>query len=252
MSDKNDFFIGWSPDTPKADRRFFLGAGLALTLGAGGLAALVAREQNAVGPGSWDQAAVKDYTGMVTVEPYPMLTTKDIDGTPITAFLACLGKCGVKPRLNSMKDGPVTVEGSLIQRGRHAMIAVSDSPDWITPLDGAAADPELALPPLEALGDVALSGEILDTKCWFGAMRPSEGKVHKACAALCIRGGLPPALYAKDTSGRTRLLIMTNQGEAHGWDILPFVADPVRVAGQAYACGDILFLDSPVSGISRI
>ena len=27
-----------------------------------------------------------------------------------------------------------------------------------------------------------------------GAMKPGDGKTHKGCAALCLRGGIPPAL----------------------------------------------------------
>ena len=248
---KNDFFIGWAPDMPKSDRRVFLGAGLALMAGTAASAFAIAQKQAAPGPGTWDQGAVRTFTGIATAEPYAMLRTTDIDGTPKTALLSCLGKCGVSARIGSHAGKPVTIRGSLIQRGPHAMIAVVDDIDWIGPATSPVA-PDLAFPSLASHGEVSLKGTILDTKCWFGAMRPSEGKVHKACAALCIRSGLPPAFFVKDRKGTKRLMIMTDRGEAHGLDLLPFVADPVSITAELRQWGDLLILDGPVSRLERI
>ena len=83
-------------------------------------------------------------------------------------------------------------------------------------------------------------------------MRPADGKVHKACASLCIRSGLPPAFFAKDKAGKSALMIMTNAQTAHGDDLLPFVADPVKIEGDVYQWGNLLVLDTPVSKITRI
>ncbi|MEO1100522.1 MAG: hypothetical protein AAFW65_01615 [Pseudomonadota bacterium] len=250
MSD-NDFFIGWAEEAPEPDRRFFLGAGLGLMTTTAGLAGSLAVLQQRPGAGTWNQGAVREWTGIITGQPYAMLRTVDIDGTPKTALLSCLGKCGVAARVGSLEGQPVVVKGSLIQRGKHAMIAVADGMDWIKPLS-EPLPADLAFPDLERVGPVSLVGEILDPKCWFGAMRPSEGKVHKSCAALCIRGGLPPAFYAKTQSGTSALMIMTDAGDAHGEALLPFVADPVKVSGQVRRWGDLLLLDNPVSAIKRI
>ena len=244
------FFIGWA-DTPPIDRRFFLRAGMGLTLGTGALAAGLAAFQTPPGSGSWDQGAVREWRGVVTNTPYAMLRTQDLGGGPRTALLSCLGKCGVAARLGALAGKPVVITGSLIQRGRHAMIAVNELGEWIRADDGPA-DPALAFPQPEPLGEVSLVGEILDSKCWFGAMRPSEGKVHKACAALCIRSGLPPAFFARDRSGRSSLLIMTENGEACSEALLPLVADPVRAQGSLYRAGDLLFLDTRVPAIQRL
>ncbi|MEL7480803.1 MAG: hypothetical protein AAGJ29_04525 [Pseudomonadota bacterium] len=251
MSD-DDFFIGWSAETPKVDRRFFLSAGLALLAGTGATAGLIAAHQKAPGRGTWNQGDVRTFRGIITGNPYAMLRTTDLDGTPKTALLSCLGKCGVAARIGALEGQPVTIQGSVIQRGPHVMIAVIDGLDWIAPAPPMETDAALAFPAFNALGDVTLSGEILDTKCWFGAMRPSEGKVHKACAALCIRGGLPPAFLATDRENRRRLLIMTDRDAAHGETLLPLVADPVRMSATVKQRGDLLFLDGPVSAIQRL
>lgn len=248
---QDDFFIGWA-ETPKPDRRFFLGAGLALLAGTGAGAATLAALQTPPGRGIWNQGDVRDWRGVVTAEPYAMLRTRDLDGTPRTALLSCLGKCGVAARIGALAGQPAVVKGSLIQRGEHAMIAVVDGMDWIAADETGEADPALAFPAPEALGETELAGEILDSKCWFGAMRPSEGKVHKACAALCIRGGIPPAFFARDGAGRGALMIMTDGGLAHGETLLPFIADPVRITAELRRAGDLLYVDAPVSALQRL
>lgn len=251
---KDAFFIGWA-ETPKVDRRFFFGAGLALLAGTGATAAGLAAKQRAVGPGTWNMGEVRAWRGIAAAEPYGMLRTFDLDGTPRTALLGCQGKCGVSAKIGALAGKPVIVQGSLIQRGKHAMIGVIDGLDWIREDTSGEIEAEmsaLAFPTPEPVLNVSLNGEILDTKCWFGAMRPSEGKVHKACASLCIRSGLPPAFYVKDPQDQSALMIMTAGGYGHNKDLLPFVADPVSITGQVLRFGDLFLLDAPVSAISRL
>jgi len=47
-------------------------------------------------------------------------------------------------------------------------------------------------------------------------------------------------------------MIMTHRGVAHGEDLIPYVADPVRLSGELLRWGDLLLLDGPVSEIKRI
>ena len=250
-NDDEPMFIGWAA-TPPADRRFFLRAGLALATSAGALGFAVAAFQRPPGKGSWDPDAVREWRGIATAQPYAMLRTNDLGGGPRTALLSCLGKCGVAARLGALAGQAVVVKGSLIQRGQHAMIAVDEEGDWIRRDDNTRVDPALSLPPGKPLGEVSLVGEILDSKCWFGAKRPSSGKVHKACAALCIRGGIPPAFFARGSDGQGTLLIMTSGGRAYDHGLLALVADPVRVSGSVQRVGDLLVLDAPLPRIERL
>lgn len=256
QQDDAPMFIGWA-ETPPADRRYFLRAGLGLTAAAGALGFGLAALQQPPGTGTWDPDAVRTWRGIVTAEPYAMLRTLDLGGGqgPRTALLSCLGKCGVAARIGALHGQAVVVKGSLIQRGTQAMIAVDEDGDWIARDDAAGragVDPALAFPQGQPLGEVTLAGEILDSKCWFGAMRPSSGKAHKACAALCIRGGIPPAFFARGRDGQGSLLIMTSGGRAHGAGLLALVADPVRVSGRVSRVGDLLMLDAPLAQIQRL
>lgn len=247
---KDDFFIGWA-ETPKVDRRFFFGAGLGLLAGTAATATGLAALQRPVGPGTWNMGEIREWRGIATSEPYGLLRTLDLDGTPRTALLGCQGKCGVSAKIGALASKPVVVKGSLIQRGSHAMIAVIDGLDWIREdPDGDVGS--LAFPKPQPILQTSLKGEILDSKCWFGAMRPSEGKVHKACASLCIRGGIPPAFYVKDRQDQKVLMILTSGGYGHNKDLLEYVADPVTITGQIQRFGDLLLLDAPVSSIQRL
>ncbi len=246
------FFIGWA-ETPQADRRFFLRLGLGLTAGAAGLGAGLAALQRSPGAGGWDPDKVREWHGIVSAAPYAMLRSRDLGGgLPRTALLSCLGKCGVAAQIGALEGQPVVVTGSLIQRGQHAMIAVDEQGPWLRRDETAAPDAGLPHQAIEALGEVSLSGEILDSKCWFGAMRPSDGKLHKACAALCIRGGIPPAFFARGPAGQSALMIMTDAGRAHGPALLALVADSVQLSGRVLRRSDLLMLDTPVSAIRRL
>ncbi len=71
---------------------------------------------------------------------------------------------------------------------------------------------------------VTLKGEIIDPKCYLGAMKPGGGKTHKACAMLCISGGVPPMLVTRDANKQeTFYLLTTDQGGVANELVLPFV-----------------------------
>jgi hypothetical protein len=251
-SNDDGFFIGWS-DPPAADRRFFLRAGLGLMVGSATLGTGLAALQRSPGPGSWNPDEIREWRGTVSAAPYPLLRSHELgSGGPRSALLSCLGKCGVATQIGALAGQPVVVTGSLIQRGRHSMIAVDEVGPWIRRDGAALADPFLALPVPEPLGEVELAGEILDSKCWFGAMRPSQGKPHKACASLCIRGGIPPAFFAHDAAGRGGLMLMRDGNVPYGPELLPLVADPVRLRGRLFRQGDLLVLEAPLAGVQRL
>lgn len=250
MKKRDSFFVGWSNDIPTVDRRFVLGAGVALIAGGAGLGASLGPLQNAPGDGAWNQSDVRTWTGLLLAHPYPMLRTLDLGGAPRTAFLATSGKTAVRLP-PSLVGRDVTITASLIERGDHAMLATVDAQDWIAPL-AQTPSPQLSASQEEDLGPTALVGEILDAKCWFGAMRPGYGKSHKSCATLCARGGLPLAFCTEGCSDSQAPLFLDERGRAHRRAILPYVADPVFVIGRRVQVGDVTQFRAPVASISRL
>ena len=82
------------------------------------------------------------------------------------------------------------------------------------------------------IGEATLNGEIIDPKCYFGAMKPGFGKPHRDCAIRCISGGIPPVFALKNPSGEMNYLFVTGQrGEAINQQLLKFVGIPMQLSG---------------------
>ena len=254
LRDGEEMFIGWAP-APAVDRRFLLGAlplGLA---GAGGASWLVASELGDPGAGAWLTDATHKVTGVLAAAPYPMIRVADA-AAPFgmrTVLVVAQGKCTSGLRLRAHAGTAITASGVLIQRKERRMLEVPlFLEQWLEPA-GSAAAPGVAEPEAEFLGAHRLAGTIMDSKCFFGVMRPGRGKTHKACASLCIRGGIPPSFWVRTKDGRESVLLMTDaQGEAMPMDILPLVADPVEAEGEIVRVGDLLQFRADVADYRRI
>jgi hypothetical protein len=241
-SDPDDLFVGYAP-TPLVDRRFLMAA---LPLGAAALSGaswLSARKLDDPGAGDWRTGETHQITGALIAYPYPMIRMPAPDA-PFgvrTALVVATGKCTSALDLRERRTTPVTASGVLIRRKERQMLEVPPfAENWLAPADleitAALADPET-----ESLGKFRLAGQIMDSKCFFGVMRPGRGKTHKACASLCIRGGIPPSFWARNRAGREVVLLMTDErGAPISKEILPFVADPVEAQGEIIRVGDLL------------
>jgi hypothetical protein len=97
-----------------------------------------------------------------------------------------------------------------------------------------------------------LHGEIVDSKCYLGAMKPGGGKTHKACAMRCIAGGIPPMLVTRDGVGHETfyLLIAPDSGVANE-AVYPFVGDRVEVTGSVEQFDDVVVLRASPDLIHR-
>ncbi len=250
----DEMFVGWAP-APKVDRRFLLGAlplGLA---GTGGAAWLIASELDDPGAGAWLTGAAHKIAGALITDPYPMLRFADptMPGGVRTVLIVAQGKCTSALRLDDQRGHPVTARGVLIQRKGRQMLEVPPFlDDWLLPskmeLTSAVVSPQV-----KSLGVARLTGAIMDTKCFFGVMRPGRGKTHKACASLCIRGGIPPSLWVRTKDGAESVLLMTTaDGGPMPMDILPLVADPVEAEGEIIQVGDLLQFRADVDAYRRV
>jgi hypothetical protein len=86
-----------------------------------------------------------------------------------------------------------------------------------------------------------LRGEIVDSKCYFGVMNPAEGRAHRACAELCLRGGVPAVFVVRDRSGATAHLIIAGVEGAPITDaLLRWVGESVEGSGEVFRQGNWL------------
>ncbi|MEL6369532.1 MAG: hypothetical protein AAFY84_13900 [Pseudomonadota bacterium] len=238
---EDEFFIGWAK-APGIDRRFLIGA-LPLSLGLTTAAAWgVSSSLPDPGAGAWLTNATHEIEGLLSLNPYPMIFVPDASrpGGVDTVLVIAEGKCTSSLKLAEQEDMWVRASGVLIERGsRQALEVPLTHYDWLQVIDPPAS--ALVEPDQEWLGTMDLRGTIMDTKCFFGVMKPARSKTHKACASLCIRGGIPPSFWARTKDGRESVLLMTDaNGGPLKEEILPLVAEPVSAKGEVVRVGDIL------------
>ena len=255
QKDQDEMFIGWAK-APAVDRRFLLGALPFGLLAGGGASALIASELDDPGPGAWLTNATHKVTGALVAAPYPMIRVP-APSAPFgmrTVLIVTQGKCTSALKLDEQNAMPVEAAGALIQRKDRQMLEVPPFlEDWLNPA-AITIEPGLVAPAPQSLGEATLSGMIMDSKCFFGVMRPGRGKTHKACASLCIRGGIPASFWAQTRDGRELVLLLTDETGAaiNVEEIIPFVADPVEAIGEIVRVGDLLQYRLNTSKLQRL
>lgn len=240
------FFVGYLP-TPPPLRRFLRGATTATLLLILGMGIALAARQDDPGPARWDLAKEVELEGTIRATPYPTLQT-DND----TWLIVSEGKRGAASRLRDLDGRRARARGFALKRDDRAMLELVSREDAIAPLDGRAGSHALS----PASESVTLRGEIVDSKCFLGAMKPGEGKTHKACATLCIRGGVPPILVTWTDSGQAETYLLTDEsGNALKGDallaLLPFVGDAVEVRGRIGAVDGLPVLRAAPADVRR-
>jgi nitrite reductase/ring-hydroxylating ferredoxin subunit/DMSO/TMAO reductase YedYZ heme-binding membrane subunit len=236
--DDGPFYVGYQPKAPveigRSARRA-VAAVLACSLLFG---AALAASQRAWQPGIFELGRERTLRGVYAHSPVPSLRVArpGADAGDSRWLLVRPGKLGPDPAWSALDGREVELAGTLIHRAEGTLIEVS--PAGLRDLGSAAAAPES-----QPLGKATLRGEIVDSKCWLGVMNPGNLRTHRACATLCISGGIPPMLVARDESGRSlQLLLVGPSSEALNDAVLPWIARPVEIEGEIERCGDLLVL----------
>lgn len=208
-------------------------------------AALAAGLDHRASPNAFFEfGVIRSATGFVVADPYPALLVPR--GPVWTRYLlADRGKRGADNLVAGLVGTWATLEGSLVYRDGHAMTEVRS----VSPAAPRPQPAEFA----EDLGRHVVEGEIVGAKCYMGVMRPGDGAVHRACATLCVRGGVPPLLRVERADGRTEALVLADaQGAPLNTRILDRVGVPVRVAGRLARMGGTLFLYADPADIQQL
>ena len=195
----------------------------------------------APGSGSWDTAQTVDLVGYVAADPYPVLKGVTWNGEDLgTVLLVSEGKIGAQDRLGDTVGGPGIATGYLIRRGELAMLELVGGLDAVRPHEGQGIERPPADPPTQ-ISEITLRGEIVDPKCYLGVMQPGDGRTHKACAALCILGGIPPMFQVTEPSGAEYVyLLLGPDGEAlPRGDVSDLAGEPVIAAGKLVKSGGL-------------
>ncbi|MCB9960380.1 MAG: hypothetical protein H6843_17420 [Rhodospirillaceae bacterium] len=242
MNDAGDrsepFFIGWAK-APTGLRPFLIGVGLCLVVLFGGVGFIAAATQ--ADPGSGRGGRGETAIGVLTYDPYPLLYVTESERYPTghTLLLSGNAKFGVQDRASALDGRLVQVSGGPVARGDLDMLRLRNGPDGLSLVEGAPATPEVPEP--VPLGRWRLTGEICDGQCYGGAMRPGTGLAHRACANLCLIGGVPPVFVSTQAvAGEEFLLLADAEGGPVTDAVLDHVAMLVDVEGEVERRGDLL------------
>lgn len=245
----NDFYVGYLP-LPRS-LRGFLAVAVCATAPLVLMSAIVAaNSQRDPGTGTWDTRQTKELRGTVRSNPYPRLFTDDRgDGKPGVVLLVESGKRGAQVRTVGLDGSSASVSGYLLNRDGCFMLELLPGEEALHPLprEPGASSVMNSTPS----GPTTLRGEIVDSKCFLGAMKPGEGKTHKECAMLCVRGGIPPLLVTRDGAGTSTLYLLANpsQGPVHE-AVISHIGEQVEISGQLDDEGGVLVLS--VKNIRRL
>ena len=224
-----EFYIGWQAFMPRALGRRMGRTGVGLV----GLAAAAmmgaAWFQNPVDAGGFEFGVERTFEGVLYENPLLLLQVK---ATPepggFNYLLVGAGKFGPPDVIRGHAGERVRFQGSLIYRDGVAMVEMNEPGSFQVLGAGSPATVE----PVTQLGRAVFTGELVDTKCFFGVMRPATGKVHQACAVLCLSGGVPPGLLVRDAAGNGVVILLAGpRGQPLDYDV-EWAARTIRVAGE--------------------
>ncbi len=251
--DDQDFYVGYRPRMSPSLARFVAPRVALLVLAAASLAVMIAGLHRPYDEARSDFRDLRDFDGVLLADPAPHLVVARPGRTRGRDYSRYLlvgrGKSGPKVDLASLDGRPVRVRGSLIYRDSQTMLAVK-SAELLAESEAPFSAP---VSPPDSLGRFTLQGEIVDSKCFIGTMRPGNTKVHRGCATRCIAGGVPPVLLVRDEAGTALyFLLVATDGSAVNARVLDLVAEPVEIEGEVVRLDDMLVLRSDPSTYRRL
>lgn len=231
-TDRDDFYVGYLP-APASHRRFAKAAFVIALLVAAATGAATAWLTDDPGEATWDWEP-RTVTGTLRLDPVAFLETEE---GPI--LLVQPGKFGAAGAVAGIATGStVSVEGTLLSREGRRMLEVVEGTTSVVGNSIAAASVK---------GEsrrVTIEGEIIDTKCYLGAMKPGRGRTHAACARLCIRGGIPAGVVGTTDNQLVWAVIDAGENGVIPDELLNAVGEAVTINATLVSIGGLDVLQS--------
>ncbi len=268
---KSQFFIGWAKNSKNLFRVSRLSAIFALLFIAF-ISVILSSSQQKFSPIKIDYSNVKKIEGWLSNKPVPslrILDAKDAYGNPVfkTILLVDAFKFGadavVKKVLNGDSVKYVRLTGYLssniigcsdsskdcVEICSQCIIGTTNNP--VMEIENGQYSFETIQAPFASRSNVisigmqTLRGEIIDPKCYFGAMNPGQGKPHLSCAVRCISGGIMPVLKYVANSEKKYAVLVGLKGEKINNELLNFIGVPIQITGKLSTIGNwgVLYID---------
>lgn len=247
-----EFYIGYQKKMPPEMAAFLKRRITLLLLLVAVISSVLVTVQQPFARATFEFGEVKTFGGIVNEFPYPTLTLHQPVGDRQDVarsryFLVAPGKHGAQSLMSGYDGKKVQLQGTLLYRDDKTMIEIK--PGTIRHRESGEETSGTA----ESLGVFTLRGEIVDSKCYLGVMKPGNVKPHKSCAIRCISGGITPVLCVRDESGNALYVMLAGKsGKPINDDVIPFVAEPVEMTGAIERRDDLLIMKIDPGMIRRL
>jgi hypothetical protein len=206
MPRNDEFYIGYESGMPAGVKRIVRRTVVAATAAVLMLAGIATALQMPLPDTRFAYGRPASFRGWLTLSPTPTLHVSTAEG--LTRYwLVAPGKFGPTRVLHGEAEGPIELQGVLIEHAHWRMLEVV--PGSLRRVSDGITPP----PPLEVSSSrIRLRGEVVDSKCFLGVMNPGRRAAHRDCAVRCLSGGVPSMFAYQDDAGRSHLalLMVTN------------------------------------------
>jgi len=241
MRDEGEFYVGYQA-MPARLAHLMRTVAVALCLAAIAVGVTLGALQRRQPSGVFEYGVERTFEGVLVEKPVPSLRVDAAAGS-MSFLLVGAGKHGLPPFARGHGGERVRFTGSLVYREGLTMVELNGETSFAAlgqPTTGARTA-------VSTVGNVEVVGEIVDTKCYFGVMRPATGKVHRACAVRCLSGGVPPGLLLRTAGDDGLVLLLAGAPER------PLALDPQWAARTARVGGTLELHDGvPLLRVARL
>ena len=255
---KEEFYVGYMPNAPKGISKFakLIIALLFVLLAV--VAYVISTSQRFISNGVYEFGELTELEGLLYESPQPFLKVSagfDLNGNEVfkNILLINYGKIGAQESVEKIKRKigtsfdrvAVKIRGTLIYHNGVTLLELTEKENSFQSAELISEFSEYKRH-AENHGEKTLTGEIIDPKCYFGSMKPGQGKPHKSCAGLCISGGIPPMFVVQNENDQADYyLIMGENGEQLSDEVIPFVSDPSTLSGRVETLDEwnVIYID---------
>jgi len=240
----DEFFVGYLNDVPVRTAGFLKKIAVLLFASVTLLAGLLSFNQEPFSNANFDYGILTTIEGDLFLEPFPRL--RITNGAKRESYLLVgAGKMGAdntlinfENQLGNISGKHIKLKGQLIHGNDKRLLQISD--DCLPELLGESNELSSTILFDESI-TTSIEGEIIDPKCFFGVMKPGEGKPHRSCAIRCIAGGIPPVFH---TNTENYLLVDQHKKPLKD-ELVSLVGEAITLKGRIAAIDNwkILMLD---------
>ncbi len=236
----DEFYVGYLPTLPTVTGIFLKRAIVGLTILMMVICGLLVFNQRNFSTANFEYGIPTQLAGVVYKVPVPHLIVNlgvDQFGTKLfkTILLVGSGKSGAVKAIEhienelgqSIAGKNIVLNGYLIYGDGKTIFQIAGSKSIDSMMNANTTEIQSSM---IDMGETVVLGEVIDPKCYFGVMKPGEGKPHRSCAIRCIAGGIPPVFHVGNTSGY--FILVGENFEPINQEVLGLVGDQIKLKGK--------------------